>query len=105
MTVASKIKEPIETSNSDKLQKFCNEKIPADTYFSIPEFSCENVEKYLNKYRPHKIYWLDNIGPRLLKLAAPFISDSLTYICNQSLIYIPKQMESRQSKAFAQKWP
>ena len=57
VTVASKIKEPIETSNFDKLQKFCNKKIPADTYFSIPDISCEKVEKYLKKYRPHKIYW------------------------------------------------
>ena len=28
----------------------------------------------------------DNIGPRLLKIAVPFISDSITYICNQSII-------------------
>ena len=28
----------------------------------------------------------DNIGARLLKLAAPFISDSLMYICNQSIL-------------------
>ena len=86
VTVASKIKEPIETSNFDKLQKFCNEKIPADTYFSIPDISCEKVEKYLKNIDLTKSTGLDNIGPRLLKLAAPFISDSLTYICNQSII-------------------
>ena len=28
----------------------------------------------------------DNTGARLLKLAAPFISDSLVYICNQSIL-------------------
>ena len=27
----------------------------------------------------------DNIGPRLLKLAAPHIADSLTFICNHSI--------------------
>ena len=86
VTVASKIKQPIETSNFDKLQKFCNEKIPADTYFSIPDISCEKVEKYLKNIDLTKSTGLDNIGPRLLKLAAPFISDSLTYICNQSII-------------------
>ena len=26
----------------------------------------------------------DNIGPRLLKLAAPYISNDITHICNQS---------------------
>ena len=46
--------------------------------FSVPEISCEKVEKCLKN--------IDNIGPGLLKLAAPFISDSLTYICNQSII-------------------
>ena len=86
MTVASRIKEPIETSDFDKLQQFCNEKIPADTYFSVPEISCEKVEKYLRNIDLTKATGSDNIGPRLLKLAAPFISDSLTYICNQSII-------------------
>ena len=76
VTVASKIKEPIETSNFDKLQKFCNEKIPADTYFSIPDISCEKVEKYLKNIDLTKSTGLDNIRPRLLKLAAPFLSDS-----------------------------
>ncbi len=27
----------------------------------------------------------DNIGPRLLKLAAPYVTDSITYICNESI--------------------
>ena len=29
---------------------------------------------------------MDTIGPRLLKLAAPYISESLTFICNQSIV-------------------
>ena len=28
----------------------------------------------------------DNIGTRLLKIAAPYIAESVTYICNQSII-------------------
>ena len=35
--VASKIKEPIVPCEFDKLQQFCNEKIPSDTHFSIPK--------------------------------------------------------------------
>ena len=88
VTVASRIKEPIETSDFDKLQQFCNEKNPTDTYFSVPEISCEKVEKYLRNIDLTKATGSDNIGPRLLKLEAPFISDSLTYTCNcnQSII-------------------
>ena len=57
--------KPIQTSNFDKLQKFCNEKIPADTYFSIPEISCEKVEKCLKNIDLTKATGLDNIGSRL----------------------------------------
>ena len=78
-----KIKEPIETSNFDKLRQFCNDEIPNDTIFTIPEVSCEKMEKYLRNIDLTKTTGSDNIGPRLLKLAAPFIAKSLTYICNQ----------------------
>ena len=70
----------------DKLQQFCNEKIPSDTHFSIPKISHENVEKFLRNINLTKATGSDNIGPRLVKIAAPFVSDSITYICNQSII-------------------
>ena len=98
VTVASKIKEPIETSDFDKLQQFCNEKIPTDTYFSVPEISCEKVEKYLRTIDLTKATGSDSTGPRLLKLAAPFISDSLTYICNQSIINSTFQTNGKKAK-------
>lgn len=85
VTVASKIKEPIVTSNFDKLKLFCERNAPDNTYFSIPLISYEYVEKYLKHIDITKSTGSDNIGPRLLKLAAPLISDSLTYICNQSI--------------------
>ena len=84
--VASKIKEPIVPCEFDKLQQFCNAKIPSDTHFSIPKISHEKVEKFLRNINLTKATGSDNIGPRLLKIAAPFISDSITYICNQSII-------------------
>ena len=48
--------------------------------------SQEKVEKYLKNIDITKATGSDNIGARLLKLAAPFISDSLMYICNQSIL-------------------
>ena len=73
-------------SNFDKLKEFCDKKIPANTHFSIPCISQEKVEKYLKNIDITKATGSDNIGARLLKLAAPFISDSLMYICNQSIL-------------------
>ena len=86
VSVSSKIKEPPLASNFDKLKEFCDKKIPANTYFSIPCISQEKVEKYLKNIDITKATGSDNIGARLLKLAAPFISDSLMYICNQSIL-------------------
>ena len=70
----------------DKLQQFCNEKLPSDTQFSLPKVSHEKVEEFLRNINVTKATGSDNFGPRLLKIAAPFISDSITYICNQSIL-------------------
>ena len=86
VSVSSKIKESPLASNFDKLKEFCDKKIPANTYFSIPCISQEKVEKYLKNIDITKATGSDNIGARLLKLAAPFISDSLMYTCNQSML-------------------
>ena len=45
----------------------------------------KKMEKYLTNIDLTKATVSDNIGPRLLKLAAPFIPEILTYICNQSI--------------------
>ena len=50
VNLASKIKEPIETSKFDKLRQFCNDKIPNDTFFTIPEISCEKIGEISEKY-------------------------------------------------------
>ena len=86
VSVSSKIKEPPLASNFDELKEFCDKKIPAKTYFSIPCISQEKVEKYLKNIDITKVTGSDNIGDRLLQLAAPYISDSLMYICYQSIL-------------------
>ena len=42
------------------------------------------VLKFLSTIDTSKATGTDNIGPRLLKLAAPYIADEITYICNNS---------------------
>ena len=86
MSVASKIKEPVVPSNFDRLRTFCNEKLTENTSFSILTLGHEKVEKYLKNIDITKATGVDTIGPRLLKLAAPYISESLTFICIQSIV-------------------
>ena len=86
VSVASKIKEPVVPSNFDRLRTFCNEKLTENTSFSILTLGHEKVEKYLKNIDITKATGVDTIGPRLLKLAAPYISESLTFICNQSIV-------------------
>ena len=94
VSVASKIKEPILPSNFGRLSLCCDKKLAENTSFSIPLLGCEKVEKYLKNIDITKATGADNIGPRLLKLAASYISESLTFICNQSII----------SYTFPEKW-
>ena len=70
----------------DKLQQFCNEKIPSDAHFSISKISHEKFEIFFRNINLTKATGSVNIGPRLLKIAAPFTSDRITYICNQRII-------------------
>ena len=74
VSVASKIKEPIAPSYLDRLRTFCNEILAKNTSFSIHTLGREKVEKYLKNIDITKAMGADNIGTRLLKLVAPYIS-------------------------------
>lgn len=85
MQVAESLKEPITHSNHEKLNDFCRDKIPQNTSFEIQQIEKQNVETFLKTIDISKATGLDNIGPRLLKLAASVIADSITFICNCSI--------------------
>ena len=85
VNIASKIKEPVSHSNHDKLKDFCQDRLPDGTRFEIPCIDMVNVRKYLSNVDVSKATGTDNIGPRLLKLAAPYIASEITYICNKSI--------------------
>ena len=85
VSIASNLKETIENSNFEKLNTFCKNRVPDGTFFTIPQISIETVEKFLKHIDVSKATGCDNIGPRLLKIAAPYIAKSVTYICNQSI--------------------
>lgn len=92
--VAETIKEPVLPSNHEKLQVFCKNKIPDNVSFSIPFLEVDTVEKFLKSLDTTKATGTDNIGPRLLKIAASEIADSIAFICNCSI----------QKSIFPDKW-
>ena len=85
VNIATKLKEPVIHTNHDKLSDFCRDRLSPDTKFSIPQISNENVLKFLSSIDINKATGTDMIGPRLLKLAAPFIADEVTYIYNHCI--------------------
>ena len=58
---------------------------PARSVFRLKHTTADVVFKILKKLSPHKATGLDNISCRLLKEAAPIISDSLVMIINGSI--------------------
>ena len=85
VNIASKLKEPVSNTNHDKLKEFCQAKLPADAKFVIPLIPKEKVLKFLSSIDISKATGTDMIGPRLLKVSAPYIADEVTFICNHSI--------------------
>ena len=85
VNVATKLKEDVPNPNHDKLKEFCQSKLPPDTKFTIPQIQREKVLRFLSTMDISKATGADMIGPRLLKFAAPYIADEVTYICNHSI--------------------
>ena len=85
VNVASKLKEPTTSTSHEKLKEFCQEKLPSGMKFEIPSINKEKVLKFLLNIDVNKATGTDMIGPRLLKYAAPYIADEITFICNQSI--------------------
>ena len=96
VNVAAKIKEPVLNQNHEKLKTFCQSKLSENTTFSISPI--EKVLKQLSAMDTSKATGTDNVGPRLLKLAAPYISDDITYICNQVSINLHSQENGKKPK-------
>ena len=85
VNIATKIKEPVTSTDHNKLKEFCQGKLPDGTKFVIPNIEKENALKFLSSIDVSKATGTDNIGPRLLKLAPPHIANDVTFICNHSI--------------------
>ena len=92
--IAAKVKGPVTHSNHSKLKDFCDSRLPDNIKFNISNIEKDKVLKYLSIMDSCKATGTDNIGPRLLKFAAPYIADDISYICNHSI----------NSATFPRKW-
>ena len=77
--------EPYNNLNTEKISQYVNNKIPNDTFFTIPFITPEQVTNYINKLDCSKATCLDGIGPRILKIAACAISPSIAKLINKSI--------------------
>ena len=80
--------------STDLAQNLVNEKVNGNTLFALPEMSRDFVLKQLRSMSSSKSTGLHGIGVNTLKLAAPAVADSSTYICNLSI----------KTKSFPEKW-
>ena len=85
VNIANKVKEPVTNTDHEKLREVCQSTLPTNTKFVIPNIEKEKVMKFLSNIETTKSTGTDNIGPRLLKLAAHHIVDDITFICNHSI--------------------
>jgi hypothetical protein len=80
------------------LKNFCRKKEihhTVDIPLLIPLLTVSEVYEYLRKLKPSNTRGLDNIDSKILKLSAPFIADSLTFIYNQCISkkYFPNDLK------------
>ena len=79
---------------AENIRNLVNEKVNRNTLFALPQMSTDFVLKQLGSMSKSKSTGLDGIGANTIKLAAPAIADSITYICNLSI----------KTKSFPEKW-
>ena len=87
VNVASSIKEPTVHSNFVELQHYVESKVTSNTEFTIPLTNVTFVRNFLTNLNVNKSTGLDNIGPRVLTIAANVLTPSLIFIVNKSILF------------------
>ena len=74
--------EESDCNDQDLLKAFCTEKLSNSTTFKVPLLAVHEVGKLITSLNNKNSFGCDGISNKLLKLALPYIVDSLTYIFN-----------------------
>ena len=70
----------------DKLLNFCSDRTSQNATFSIPPISVFEIGISISKIDNKKSTGCDGINDKLLKIALPYIAETLTYIYNDLCI-------------------
>lgn len=68
-----------------RLEEYVAARVPPNNFFKIPLMTEVHVENFIKKLDSTKATGLDDIGAKYLKLAGPYITKTLTQICNLSI--------------------
>jgi len=75
----------VNWETSEALINFVSSRVPTDNTFKIPPITEHYVSKFLSQLDSRKATGLDKISAKILKLANPFITHTITHICNLSI--------------------
>jgi hypothetical protein len=67
---------------SPLLQQFCDQRVKPGDSFQLPQIAVHEVGKYIEGLKNKKSMGLDSLNSFLLKLALPYVVESLTFIYN-----------------------
>ena len=83
-----------DSFDTSALEQFCLLK-NIKTKFSVPLMSVQDVLSYIGSLKNKTSCGFDEISPQILKLSAPFIADSITYLLNLCLSknYFPDEFK------------
>ena len=73
------------TLNTEKIGQFVDSKVPGHIKFDISFINTEQVKSYINKLDLTKATGLDDLGPRIIKLAVNSLSPSIARLINKSI--------------------
>ena len=85
VNVVSSIEEPIVHSDFEELQNYVKSKVTSNTEFTILLTNITFVRICLTNLNVNTSSGLDNIGPRVLTIAANVLAPSLTFIANKGI--------------------
>ena len=90
----------ISLTDSNKITTFVNSKVPRDTRFYIPNITTEQFTNYINKLDSSKATGLDDLGPKIIKLAVSCLSQSIAALIIKSLSTGQFPSQLKQAKIF-----
>lgn len=90
LSIASKVLSQNMSSSSPsvstKLKDFCQKRISPSKTFQIPPMSVFDVARSISQLEPKRSFGHDGISSFFLKLATPYIAESLAYIYNLCIL-------------------